>query len=245
MTMNDKTKPDSETTPDAEDAAAKPEAPTAGDETLDALAAALDEAGIEFDDPLGAPSPEEEETELVALRAECTELKDRLLRALADGENTRRRAERDRKDAERYGGVKLARDLLAVHDNLSRALAAADDDLRQQAPDFIAGVELTHRELLNAFSKHKIETIDPAPGEKFDPNRHQAMFEAVTPGAPAGSVIQVMQPGFIIADRLLRAAMVGVAKADPNAPAPEAKPEQQEAEPEPNGADGPEEPAKD
>jgi len=159
---------------------------------------------------------------IARLEAECFEMKDKLLRALAESENIRRRAERDRRDAETYGGTKLARDLLAVHDNLDRTLSHVDDALREQAASFIEGIELTQRELLNAFTKHKIEKVTPAMGEKFDPNRHQAMFEAPIPGAYPGTVIEVMQSGFTIADRLLRPALVGVAKA---APKPEAKPD--------------------
>jgi len=153
------------------------------------------------------------------LAAENAELKDRLLRALAETENVRRRAERDRKDAEAYAGTRLARDLLQVYDNLDRALSHVDEGLREQAQSFIEGVELTQRELLNAFSKHKIAKVTPAVGEKFDPNLHQAMFEAPIPGAEPGTVIEVMQAGFTIADRLLRPAMVGVAKAMPEAAA--------------------------
>lgn len=152
---------------------------------------------------------------IAQLEADCYELKDKLLRALAESENVRRRAERDRKDAEAYGGTKLARDLLGVHDSLARTIEAADDTMREQAKGFIEGVELTQRELLNAFAKHKIEPVIPAKGEKFDPNRHQAMFEAPIPGAEPGTVIEVMQAGFTIADRLLRPALVGVARAAP------------------------------
>ena len=166
---------------------------------------------------------------IARLETECDELKDTLLRALAESENIRRRAERDRKDAEAYGGTRLARDLLAVHDNLDRALAHVDDAQREQAKGFIEGVELTQRELLNAFAKHKIEKVSPAMGEKFDPNRHQAMFEAPIPGAKPGTVIEVMQAGFTIADRLLRPALVGVARAAPQ-PVAEAAPEENGAE---------------
>ena len=205
------------------DGATSEDAPQAsdGDVTLDALADAL---SAEAEDDLIPTEMSPQEAELIALRAEHEELKDKLLRSLADGENARRRADRDRKDAERYGGAKLARDLLAVLDNLDRAMEAATDEFRAQAPDFIEGVELTRRELLSAFSKHQIEKVAPELGERFDPNRHQAMFEAPVPGAQPGTIIQVMQPGFVIHDRLLRAAMVGVAKADPNAkPAPKAE----------------------
>lgn len=151
--------------------------------------------------------------EIIALTVERDELRDKLMRALAEAENIRRRAERDRKDAETFGGAKLARDLLSVHDNLARALSAADDAAREQAAGLIEGVELTQRELLAAFAKHKIEIVEPEIGEKFNPNLHQAMFEAEVPGAPPGGVIEVMQSGFTISARLLRPAMVGVAKA--------------------------------
>lgn len=169
-----------------------------------------------------AEAPEEDEAggldpvqaELIALSAERDELKDKLMRALAEAENTRRRAERDRKDAEAYGGTKLARDLLSVHDNMERALAAADDAARAAAAGLIEGVELTQKELLSAFAKHKIEKVAPEKGEKFDPNLHQAMFEAPIPGADPGTVIEVMQSGFTISGRLLRPALVGVAKSE-------------------------------
>jgi molecular chaperone GrpE len=149
------------------------------------------------------------------LSAERDELKDKLMRALAEAENTRRRAERDRKDAEAFGGTKLARDLLEVHDNFDRALASADEAAKEHAAGLIEGVELTQKGLLSAFAKHKIEKVTPEPGEKFDPNLHQAMFEAPVPGAEPNTVIEVMQSGFTIAGRLLRPALVGVAKAAP------------------------------
>jgi len=161
-------------------------------------------------------SPEQEIAErIVELETERDALKDKWMRAVAEAENVRRRAEREKKDAQAYGGTRLARDLLSVHDNLERAMKAADDETRQIAAAFIEGVELTQRELLNAFAKHKIEQVTPEAGEKFDPNRHQAMFEAPIPGAEPGTVIECMQDGFMIADRLLRPALVGVAKAMP------------------------------
>lgn len=150
---------------------------------------------------------------IVDLTAERDELQDKLMRALAEAENTRRRAERDRKDAEAFGGTKLARDLLSVHDNMNRALESADDDMRLAASSLVEGIELTQRELLSAFEKHKIAKIEPEQGEKFDPNLHQAMFEAPVPGAENGTIIEVMQAGFTISGRLLRPALVGVAKA--------------------------------
>jgi molecular chaperone GrpE len=136
--------------------------------------------------------------------------KDRLMRALAESENIRKRAERDRKDAEIYGGTKLARDLLSVYDNMSRALENINDELREKEIALVEGLELTQRELVSIFSKHKIDQIEPFEGDKFDPKYHQAMFEAPVPGTVKGTVIQVMAKGFKIGDRLLRAAQVGV-----------------------------------
>ena len=137
-------------------------------------------------------------------------LKDRLMRSLADLENLRKRSDRDRKDAELYGGTKLARDLLSVLDNLSRALDNIDEELVKKSGALVEGLELTQRELLSVFSKHKIEQIEPKEGEKFNPKFHQAMFEAPAPGTEKGSIIQVMTKGFKIGDRLLRASQVGV-----------------------------------
>lgn len=154
--------------------------------------------------------PTHAEVELDALRAERDELKDRLLRALAETENLRKRADRDRRDAELYGGVRLARDLLSVHDNLGRALEAIDEDLRTQAAALVEGIELTQKDLLAAFTKHKIEKIEPQVGDRFDPKLHQAMFEAPVPDHDAGAIIQVMATGFEIGERLLRPAQVGV-----------------------------------
>ena len=158
-------------------------------------------------DPLAddAPSPEIE-----AIIAERDEYRDRFMRALADAENARKRADKDRRDAEQYGGSRLARDLLPVYDALSRALDSAGDDQRAAAAALIEGVELTLRELKNVFAKHGITVITPELGEKFDPQRHEAMFEAPVPGTVAGSIIQVMDNGFMLHDRLLRPAKVGV-----------------------------------
>ena len=158
-------------------------------------------------DPLAddAPSPEIE-----AIIAERDEYRDRFMRALADAENARKRADKDRRDAEQYGGSRLARDLLPVYDALSRAPDSAGDDQRAAAAALIEGVELTLRELKNVFTKHGITVITPELGEKFDPQRHEAMFEAPVPGTIAGSIIQVMDNGFMLHDRLLRPAKVGV-----------------------------------
>jgi molecular chaperone GrpE len=156
-------------------------------------------------DPLTDPAGE-----IAALTAERDEFRDRFMRALADAENSRKRAEKDRRDAEQYGGSRLARDLLPVHDALTRALDAAGDEQRAAASALIEGVELTLRELSNVFAKHGIAVITPQPGDKFDPSEHEAMFEAAVPGTIAGEIIQVMDNGFRLHDRLLRPAKVGV-----------------------------------
>ncbi|MEO1722574.1 MAG: nucleotide exchange factor GrpE [Pseudomonadota bacterium] len=166
---------------------------------------------------LGEAIAGEQGARIAELEAERDELKDRLLRALAEAENVRRRAERDRKDAEAFGGTRLARDVLAVYDALDRAVALADEDLRKSHGSYVEGVELTRKALLDAFGKHKIEKVEPAKGEKFDPKIHEAMFEAPIPGAEPGTVIEVMEAGFTIAGRILRGARVGVARAVPGA----------------------------
>lgn len=148
--------------------------------------------------------------ELDAVRAERDEMRDRWMRALAEAENARKRADRDRREAENYGGTRLARDLLPVHDNLQRALDAATDEQRAAASALFEGVELTMRELLNVMDRHGVKAISPKVGDVFDPQQHEAMFEAPAPGTTAGQIIQVMTEGFMIHDRLLRPAQVGV-----------------------------------
>ena len=137
-------------------------------------------------------------------------LQDKLMRTLADSENLRKRSIRDRSDAEVYGGTKLARDLLSVYDNITRALDAVSDEQRKSNAGLIEGIELTRKELINGFEKHKIIRIMPEEGDVFDPLIHQAMFEAPLPESKAGEIIQVMAVGFKIGDRLLRPAQVGV-----------------------------------
>ena len=132
------------------------------------------------------------------------------MRSLADSENLRKRSIRDRSDAEVYGGTKLARDLLSVYDNITRALDAVSDEQRKANKALIEGIELTRKELINGFEKHKISRIDPDVGDVFDPLIHQAMFEAPMPETNAGEIIQIMAVGFKIGDRLLRPAQVGV-----------------------------------
>lgn len=152
--------------------------------------------------------PEMDELEL--LRAERDEMRDKFMRVLADAENSRKRADRDRREAEMYGGTRLARDLLPVYDNLNRAIQAIPEESRAASAALIEGVELTLRELTNVMTKHGITMISPAVGDLFDPQLHQAMFEAPLPGTKAGQIIQVATEGFLLHDRLLRPAQVGV-----------------------------------
>jgi molecular chaperone GrpE len=153
---------------------------------------------------------------LARTEAELAESKDRLLRALAEGENQRRRAQRDREDAQRYAASSFAKDMLDVADNLRRALASVEgsDMQDERAKGLVEGVAATERALLAAFERHGIRRIDPLPGERFDVNLHQAMFEVENSGQPAGAIVQVLQTGYQMHDRLLRPALVGVAKAE-------------------------------
>lgn len=189
-----------------------PEAPKSEAEA--AAAAAADPA---------AETPASETPASEASATEANELRDKLLRTLAEMENLRRRHTRELEDARKYAMAGFARDLLDVADNMRRALAAVPDEAREQnelVRNLLDGVELTERTLLNAFDKHGVKKVTPERGEKFDHNRHQAMFEVPTADLPPGHVADVMQTGWVLSDRLLRAAMVGVTKAAPQA-APE------------------------
>jgi molecular chaperone GrpE len=155
-----------------------------------------------------------------ALSKESAEYKDKLLRTLAEMENLRRRTEREIADTRLYAISAFARDVIAVADNMQRALGALDAELREKADGgtkaLLDGVELTERELLKVLEKHGIKKFDPL-GEKFDPNLHQAMYEIPDPSQPAGTVAQVVQPGYMIGERVLRPALVAVAKGGPKA----------------------------
>jgi molecular chaperone GrpE len=164
------------------------------------------------------------EDRVAALEAELADTKDRMLRALAEVENLRRRSARELEEARKYGITGFARELLEVDDNLTRAL----DSIPRHATDEIGflktladGVALTQKTLAACFERHKIAKVTPEIGEKFDHNLHQAMFE-VESDQPPGTIAQVLQPGYVIADRLLRPALVGVAKAPAQAAAPDA-----------------------
>ncbi|MBL6954452.1 MAG: nucleotide exchange factor GrpE [Alphaproteobacteria bacterium] len=165
--------------------------------------------------------PADQPDELELAYGEVADLKDKLLRAMAETENLRRRSEREKAELRKYAIADFARDMLAVSDNLQRALASVSEEARNSSPEMgqlLEGVELTQRELQGHFDKHGITEISPL-GEKLDPNLHQAVVQMDHPEAPHGTIVQVMQPGYMIQDRLLRAAMVGVAK---GLPAPKA-----------------------
>jgi molecular chaperone GrpE len=165
-------------------------------------------------------TPASKEDPMVALAREAADYKDKLLRSLAEMENLRKRTERQVADARDYGIAGFARDILAVADNMERALGALDADLREKADGgtkaLLDGVELTERELLKALEKHGVKKFEPL-DEKFDPNLHQAMYEVPDASRPAGTVARVIQPGYMIGERVLRPALVGIAKGGPKA----------------------------
>jgi molecular chaperone GrpE len=179
-------------------------------------------------DPAAAEAPPEADNEtglaheILVLAAENAGLKDQVLRTLAEMENLRRRTEREVQDASRYAVTAFARDVLSVGDNLGRALEAVSADARQQGGEALAallsGVEMTEREFVTTLGKHGVRRIDPT-GGRFDPNLHQAMFEVPDPSVASGTVVKVLQPGYVIGDRVLRPALVGVAKGGPKAAA--------------------------
>ncbi|MBK5959926.1 nucleotide exchange factor GrpE [Rhodoplanes elegans] len=164
------------------------------------------------------PAGQDPAVDVAALAKEAAEHKDRLLRTLAEMENLRRRTEREVADARAYGISGFARDMLAVADNLRRALEAVSAENRDALPapvkSFLEGVELTERELLKGFERNGVKRFDPQ-GQKFDPNVHQAMFEIPDQTTPNGTVVQVVQAGYMIGERVLRPALVGVSKGGP------------------------------
>ena len=173
------------------------------------------------EDEAAAPQqPAAEPTPSTALERDHADMKDRLLRTLAEMENLRKRTDREVADSRLYGVSSFARDVLGVADNMRRALDAVAPELRASAESgvksLIEGVELTERELLKALEKNGVRQFTPQ-GEKFDPNLHQAMFEVPDASVPAGSVVQVVQPGYMIGERVLRPALVGVSKGGPRA----------------------------
>ncbi|MGH1592080.1 nucleotide exchange factor GrpE [Methylobacterium phyllosphaerae] len=159
---------------------------------------------------------------LALLTAERDELKDRMLRTLAEMENLRRRTEREVADARAYAVTNFARDVLNVADNIRRALDSVPADAKASADGalkgLIDGIELTERDLGKTLERHGVKIVEPQ-GQRFDPNRHQAMFEVPNAEVPAGTVVQVVQAGYVIGERVLRPALVGVAKGGPKAAA--------------------------
>lgn len=201
--------------------AAAEDVATNEDETVVENMADTDAVDTASDD--NAPSPDdvddtqEELDPFEALTAERDQLKDQLLRALADTENMRRRTEREMESARKYGHTNFARDLVGAIDNLARAIDAVgatndDQDNTQAMQALITGIELSWTEIQTVIEKHGVKRINPV-GEKFDYNLHQAMFEVPTDEHEPGVVVEVVQHGYVLHDRLLRAAMVGVAKA--------------------------------
>jgi molecular chaperone GrpE len=164
----------------------------------------------------GAPGP----VPSTALERDLADMKDRLLRTLAEMENLRKRTEREVADARSYGISAFARDIVTVADNMHRALEALDGELRDNANDSVKslldGVELTERALMSALEKHGVKRIEPQ-GQRFDPNWHQAMYEVEDASVPAGTVVQVVQAGYLIGDRVLRPALVAISKGGPKA----------------------------
>ena len=157
-------------------------------------------------------SPDEDPVALLA--AEAASLKDQLLRAMAETENVRRRAQREREDSVKYAAAAVIKDLLGVADNLQRALESVPAELAEendQLKNLRLGVEMTRKELDAVFERHNIRTINPL-GEKLDPHLHEAMYEVEDPSKPAGTVVQVIQSGYRLHDRLLRPARVGISK---------------------------------
>ena len=221
-----------ETPPTEETTAAapeRPESPADAAAAAEARAESITEPAATAEEAAQAeetaPSPEQDGSappREAELEAEVADLKERLLRALADAENTRRRAARDIEDARKYAITGFARDLLEVADNLGRALQSIPEQARGDIgfiKNLAEGIGMTERSLLGAFERHRIAKVEPRPGDKFDHNLHQAMFEVETADQPPGTVAQVLQAGYVIEDRPQRPAMVGVAKARPQADA--------------------------
>jgi molecular chaperone GrpE len=170
--------------------------------------------------PEAASAPEADP--IAVLEAEKADLKDKLLRLMADMENLRRRTEREIADARTYAVANFARDMLNVADNIRRAIESVPEEASKTAEGafkgLIDGIDLTERDLLKNLERHGVKRLDPQ-GQKFDPNLHQAMFEIPNAEVPNGTVLQVVQSGYVIGDRVLRPALVGVSKGGPKAAA--------------------------
>jgi molecular chaperone GrpE len=196
-------------------------APRPGEATASATATAAAFAASPWsEDGEGGDAAFDPVAEIARLEAEKADLTDRLVRLAADMDNLRKRSEREVQDARKYAVTKFAADMLVVGDNLRRALEAVPQDRRESGDEVLKalceGVEMTEREMDRLLEKHGITRIN-AVGERFDPHRHQAMFEVPDATVPPGSVAQVVQEGYQIGDRVLRAALVGVSKGGPAA----------------------------
>lgn len=228
----------------------RPSAPGDTDQGVWSPPSGSDEGEDLGTDPISAENwePGEVETPLESidrLEAEKADLTDRLVRVVADMDNLRKRTERDLADARKYSVSALAADMLSVGDNLQRALGAAEqvpEDAPQDGfPPLLEGVEMTARELDRVLEKHGINRIDAA-GGKFDPHHHQAMYEVPNADVPSGTIVEVVQTGYMIGERVLRAALVGIAKGGPKETAP-AVDESEDPDPDAGQPSAPQEPA--
>jgi len=226
----------------ADDNQEQPSADESAEAEAQAEADAVADDRLDEDDPLFGPEAEDEELELlsgddgnriVELEAELAEIKDQLLRAVAETENVRRRAQREKEDAGKYGIASFAREMLSVADNMARALdseraneekqANAElgaEDLLERFNNLILGVQMIEKEMLKTLERIGIQKIEPV-GQPFDPKLHHAMFEIEDLEQPAGTVLQVLEAGYVLHDRLLREAKVGVSRGGPKATAGE------------------------
>lgn len=219
-----------EHTPDPSQEGEKEETLAERSARLEAEAAAMAAGNTESDDHLAPTAVEdelygeadpldipEENVAVAALQKELDEAKDKMIRAVAEAENARKRAQKEREDARKFAVTGFSKDIITVADNLRRALEAVPEELlaeQEQVKALVDGIAATERELLRAFEKNGIKKLTPDldKGEVFDPNIHEVMFEAPGTGQPAGTIIQVMEPGYTLNDRLIRPARVGVAK---------------------------------
>ena len=221
--MSDETVKDDAGQPEIDPNASKADLKAAADEILKAAKAAepAPEEGGEAEEEFGEPVPELEPEKVLTpaqqiqiLEAEKEEMRDQLLRTLAEAENLRKRSEREKADAKIYAIERFAGDLLSVSDNMARALEALPEEERAQLTEagkgLLGGIEMTQKELHTVLTRHGVTPIEAEPGSAFDPNLHQAMFEAPLPDTKQGEIIQVMATGFLLHDRLLRPAQVGV-----------------------------------
>lgn len=184
-----------------------PEDNNAFDENYESAADAYEESTI----PLENLGTDPKDAEIVRMKEEIAQIRDQAMRALAEAENTRRRAQKDREDASKFAISGFARDLLSVADNLRRALNAMPQEADETLKNLISGIEATEREMLGVFERNGIKKIEPL-NQPFDPNLHEVMFEMPSGGQPVGTILQVMEAGYMLNGRVIRPARVGVAR---------------------------------